>query len=284
MAVDIAFPDPFAVARLLPAFPGHDLALPAVGPHYEPLFAIFGPACLAPMKTLIEAGRHGIVEILRGLDVAEVPFNDVTPFHNVNTREAYEEAARRADGASAGSNLTACVARPAERRAARPALVAVVGRSDAGKATLIERLAPEMVRLGLRVGAVKHDAHGFEIDYPGKDSWRLGQSGVRAYAIASPERLAYVARLDSELPLTSIAETYFAGFDLVLAEGYKRSAPHRVEVVRAGAGHETPLRRPGESLALMTDAPLAREHRFALDDAHGLAQFVAARLDALRHY
>ena len=167
---------------------------------------------------------------------------------------------------------------------AGPALVAVVGKSDSGKTTLIEKLVPELVRLGLRVGTVKHDAHSFEIDHPGKDSWRHGQSGAQAYVIASPERLAYIARLDGELPLADIARRYFAGFDLVVAEGYKRTAPHRVEIFRLGAGHDAPLCGPGEAMALVTDAPLEHEHLFGLDEARGAAQFLAARLDTLRRY
>jgi molybdopterin-guanine dinucleotide biosynthesis protein B/molybdopterin-guanine dinucleotide biosynthesis protein len=283
MAVDIAFPDPVAVARLLAAFPGHDLALPAVGHHHEPLFAVYGPACLGPMTALLEAGRHRIVEIIPSLDVARVPFSDGSAFHNINTREAYETA-QRAAGAARGLRAPEGAPAPATAPAARPAVVAVVGKSDAGKTTLIEGLVPELVKLGLRVGTVKHDAHSFEIDHPGKDSWRHGQTGARAYAIASPDRLAYIARLDRELPLTRIAEMYFPDFDLVVAEGYKNSAPHRIEVFRAGAGHQTPLCGPGETLALVTDAPLPHERRFALDDAQGLARFVVARLDSLRRF
>jgi molybdopterin-guanine dinucleotide biosynthesis protein B len=149
---------------------------------------------------------------------------------------------------------------------------------------VVERLLPELRALGLRVGTVKHDAHGFEIDHPGKDSWRHGQAGAEAYAISSPERFAYVARLDEELPLTTVARRYFGGFDLLLAEGYKRSAPHRIEVFRAAAGHREPLCAPGEALALVTDTDLPHERRFALDDAAGLARFIAARLDTLRQY
>jgi molybdopterin-guanine dinucleotide biosynthesis protein B len=168
--------------------------------------------------------------------------------------------------------------------AAKPALVAVVGKSDAGKTTLIEKLVPELVRLGLRVGTVKHDAHSFEIDHPGKDSWRHGRAGAEAYVIASPERLAFITRLDGELPLTAIVERFYAGFDLVIAEGYKRTAPHRVELFRRGAGHAEPLCAPGEALALVTDAPLPHAPRFGLEDAAGLARFLVVRLDALRDY
>lgn len=167
---------------------------------------------------------------------------------------------------------------------AQPALVAIVGKSDSGKTTLIERVVPELVALGLRVGTVKHDAHSFEIDHPGKDSWRHGQTGAEAYAIASPERIAFISRLPGELPLADIARRFFAGFDIVVVEGYKRTAPHRVELFRVAAGHSEPLCAPGEAIALVTDAEMPHEHRFALDDGRGLAQFLAARLDSLREY
>ena len=168
--------------------------------------------------------------------------------------------------------------------AGKPALVAIVGKSDSGKTTLIEKLVPELVRLGLRVGTVKHDAHSFEIDHPGKDSWRHGRAGAEAYVIASPERLAFITRLDGELPLREIVARYYGGFDIVVAEGYKRSAPHRVELFRLGAGHTEPLCAPGEALALVTDAGLEHAHRFGLEDAAALARFLAVRLDALRVY
>jgi molybdopterin-guanine dinucleotide biosynthesis adapter protein len=173
---------------------------------------------------------------------------------------------------------------PAGGADATPALVAVVGKSDSGKTTLIEKLVPELVKLGLRVGTVKHDAHSFEIDHPGKDSWRHGQAGAQAYAIASPQRLAFITKLDGEMPLADIAGRFFAGFDLVVAEGYKNTAPHRVEIFRLGAGHDTPLCGPGDAIALVTDAPVEHSHRFGLEDASSLAQFLAARLDTLRTY
>ena len=168
--------------------------------------------------------------------------------------------------------------------AGKPALVAIVGKSDSGKTTLIEKLVPELVKLGLRVGTVKHDAHSFEIDHPGKDSWRHGRAGAEAYVIASPERLAFITRLEGELPLSEIVARFYGGFDIVVAEGYKRSAPHRVELFRLGAGHAEPLCAPGEALALVTDAGLEHAHRFGLEDAAALARFLAVRLDALRVY
>lgn len=167
---------------------------------------------------------------------------------------------------------------------AAPALVAIVAKSNTGKTTLIEKLVPELLKLGLRVGAVKHDAHSFDIDHPGKDSWRHGQAGAQAYVVASREKLAYVAKLDGEIALADIARRFFAGFDIVVAEGYRRSAPHCVEIFRVGAGHARPLCAPGDVMALVTDGPFEHEHLFGLDDAAGLARFLVARLDTLRQY
>jgi molybdopterin-guanine dinucleotide biosynthesis protein len=270
LAVDIAFPEASAVRAVCDAFAAADAdaALPRVGPYREPLFAAYGLRCLPPMRQLLQCGRHRIVEGLEGLNVVEVPFPDAAPFHNINTMDAYEEARRQAAGPPTMP----------------PALVAIVGKSDSGKTTLIERLVPELVALGLRVGTVKHDAHGFDIDHPGKDSWRHGRAGAEAYAVASPDKLAFVTRLPEELPLGDIARRFFAGFDIVVAEGYKRTAPHRVELFRIAAGHAEPLCAPGEAMALVTDAGLTHEHRFGLDDALGLAHFLAARLDTLRRY
>jgi molybdopterin-guanine dinucleotide biosynthesis protein B/molybdopterin-guanine dinucleotide biosynthesis protein len=271
MAADLAFPDGGALERVLVAARGHDVAIPAIGEHHEPLFAVYGPACLAPMTALLGSGRHRIVEILPAVDVAEVRFPDESLFRNINTLDDYEEA-RRAMRTEALADAT------------NPALVAVVAKSDSGKTTFIEKLLPELIKLGLRVGTVKHDAHSFEIDHPGKDSWRHGHAGAEAYVVSSPQRLAYITTVEREIPLTEIARRFFAGVDLVVAEGYKRTAPHMIEVFRHGAGHAEPLCGAGESLALVTDTDLPHEHRFALDDAAGVARFLAARLDTLRRY
>jgi molybdopterin-guanine dinucleotide biosynthesis protein B/molybdopterin-guanine dinucleotide biosynthesis protein len=271
LAADLALPDDGALKRVLAAARGHDLAIPAIGEHHEPLFAVYGPACLPPMAALLESGQHRIVEILPSVDVAEVRFPDESLFRNINTQGDYEEA-RKAMRTEAPADATS------------PALVAVVAKSDSGKTTFIEKLLPELIKLGLRVGTVKHDAHSFEIDHPGKDSWRHGHAGAEAYVVSSPQRLAFITTVAREISLTEIARRFFAGFDLVVAEGYKRTAPHMIEVFRRGAGHAEPLCAAGESLALVTDTDLPHEHRFTLDDAAGVARFIAARLDTLRRY
>ena len=127
------------------------------------------------------------------------------------------------------------------------------------------------------MGAVKRVAR-FDIDMPGKDSWRHGRSGADAYTVASASKLAYVARRDEEATLDEIVRRYFAGYDVVVCEGYRREAPDVVEVFRAAAGYESPVCAAGEPLALVTDAGLEHEHRFGLDESAALAEFLVLRL------
>jgi len=272
MAADLVAPEPEAVGRVLAAFDGVDVALPVAGDHLEPLHAVYGPGCRPHMRRLIAAGAHSILDLFPLVRVARVPFEDTTPFFNVNTPADWAEARRRLDG-GAEAAPDEQPARPGDG----PAVLGVVGRPDSGKTTLIEKLIPEFTRRGLRVGAVKRVA-GFDIDVPGKDSWRHGQAGADAYTVASASKLAFVARTREEASLEEIVDRYFAGYDVVVCEGYRREAPDVIEVFRVAAGYESPVCEPGEALALVTDASLAHEHRFALDEGSRLAGFLVERL------
>jgi len=265
LAADVAFAERAAVARVVEAFDRVDVALPIVGDHLEPLHAVYGPSCLAHIERLLARGAHSILDLLPEVRVRTVPFSSAAPFFNVNTPSDWEEARRREKIA----------ARPDDPH--KPAVLGVVGKPGSGKTTLIERLIPELTRLGLRVAAVKSAAR-FDIDTPGKDSWRHGEAGAEAYAVASATKLAFVTRLQSETPLAELVERYFAGYDLVVCEGYRHEAPHVIEVVRADAGHAAMKCAPDELLALVTDAEIPHEHRFARDDVAGLAAFLVQTL------
>ena len=188
MAADLIAPEPEAVGRVLAAFDGVDVALPVAEDHLEPLHAVYGPGCLPHMRQLLAAGAHSILDLFPLVRVARVPFADTTPFFNVNTPADWVEAQRRLGGGAEPAPDD----RPAQR-AGGPVVLGVVGRPNSGKTTLIEKLIPEFTRRGLRVGAVKRVAR-FDIDMPGKDSWRHGQAGADAYTVASASKLAFVAR------------------------------------------------------------------------------------------
>jgi molybdopterin-guanine dinucleotide biosynthesis protein MobB len=114
----------------------------------------------------------------------------------------------------------------------KPHAIAIVGSSGAGKTTLLERLIPALKRKGLLVGVVKHDAHRFDIDHPGKDSHRLTVAGADTMMITSASMLAMVKRHTASPPIEELLERYFTDMDLVLVEGYRGSPLPKIEVHR----------------------------------------------------
>jgi len=289
LAADLIAPDPAAVARVLGAYRDVDVSLPVAEDHLEPLHAVYGPRCLPHMRQLLAAGAHSILDLFPLVRVARVPFADPSPFFNVNTPADWVEARRRVDGADpgeqaagipGGAEMSAGANTP--RAAGAPAVLGVVGRPNNGKTTLIEKIIPELNRLGLRVGTVKRVAK-LEIDVPGKDSWRHSQAGADAYAVGSPGKVAFVERQTGEASLEDIVASYFGGFDVVVCEGYRREAPDVVEIFRSGAGYESTVCELDEPVALVTDADLAHPHRFGLDDTRALVSFLVERLGLTAH-
>lgn len=110
--------------------------------------------------------------------------------------------------------------------------IAFVGRHNSGKTTLIEKLIAELTNRGLDVGSVKHHTHGnFEIDVPGKDSYRHKLAGATEVVIASPVKLARVRDLDDEVECCDIVES-MPGHDIVIVEGYRKSGLPSIEIMR----------------------------------------------------
>ncbi|MGE4553820.1 MAG: molybdopterin-guanine dinucleotide biosynthesis protein B [Desulfovibrionaceae bacterium] len=167
-------------------------------------------------------------------------------------------------------------------------LICISGKKGCGKTTVMEGLLPELGRRGCTVGTLKNDHHGFELDTPGKDTWRHKRAGAAGALILGPGRIGLVLDLpggDAGEPHrpdpADLARRYFAHLDLVLAEGFSAADAPKIEVFRPEA-HAAPLLDPERGLAaLVTDAPaealpepLRAVPRFALDDAVGLADFV----------
>jgi len=153
-------------------------------------------------------------------------------------------------------------------------VLTIIAKSGSGKTTLMEKLIAALKQRGYKLATVKHHSHpGFEIDKPGKDSWRFAQAGSDQVIIAAPDKIAGYRLLERELTLDEILETIF-GVDLILVEGYKRAGKPALEIVRAELG--TDLIGDGEQLvAVATNKPLDVDvPQFDLDDIAGIAAFI----------
>jgi molybdopterin-guanine dinucleotide biosynthesis protein B len=155
-------------------------------------------------------------------------------------------------------------------------IISIVGKSGSGKTTLLEGLIPELKRRGYRVGTIKHDAHAFEIDRPGKDSWRHAQAGSDHVVISSPQRVASIRRVPREQRLEELAAG-MTDVDVILTEGYKRGNAPKIEVSRQ-ARSKTLICQPDELLALACDHPFDVDvPLYDLSDVQGLTDLIEAR-------
>jgi molybdopterin-guanine dinucleotide biosynthesis protein B len=160
-----------------------------------------------------------------------------------------------------------------------PLVLAIIGKKNCGKTTLIEKLIPELTGLGLRVGTVKHHHGAISMDPPGKDTWRHKQAGARTVVLATPTGLGVIRDTPEEIPLPELVAVYLSDMDLVLAEGYKKEPLLKVEIFRSTV-HAEPLPDPGDDLiAIMSDVEVARDiPRFRLSETRELAEFLVERL------
>ena len=153
-----------------------------------------------------------------------------------------------------------------------------VGGRGSGKTTLLEKLILELKHRGYRVGTIKHDAHRFEIDHPGKDSYRHFHAGAETTVIVSSEKIAMVSRISGTPSLDELSENLFSGVDLVLTEGFKRSDKPKIEVFRS-AVTSTPLFTGHDNrIAIVTDDPVVVDVPvFSPNDVQGIVDFIEER-------
>lgn len=165
-------------------------------------------------------------------------------------------------------------------------VVVFSGYSGSGKTTVIERLIPALKARGLRVSVVKHAHHKFDIDHPGKDTWRHREAGAFEVAVASGRRFALMREFERPAQLSVhhlIAELY-EGIDWVLVEGFRECNLLKVEVWRAETGKPVLYPEDDFIVAIATNTP---EHLpeptvrpvLALNDAEALAAWLVENQD-----
>jgi molybdopterin-guanine dinucleotide biosynthesis protein B len=158
-------------------------------------------------------------------------------------------------------------------------IIGLAGWSGSGKTTLIARLLPELVRRGLRVSTMKHAHHGFDVDQPGKDSYRHREAGATEVLVASQKRWALMHEHRSgEEPTAAQMMAQMTPVDLLIVEGFKREGHDKIEIHRRETGK--PLIYPDDShvVAVLSDEPLAGCPLpvIDIDDVAAVADFIVA--------
>jgi len=157
-----------------------------------------------------------------------------------------------------------------------PPIISFVGHSGSGKTTFIEKLIPLLVQAGVKTAIIKHDVHGFEMDKPGKDTWRHKKAGAAATMISSPNRIGLVMDADHDHLPHELAPM-FSFADLIITEGFKRGPYPKLEVFRPEAtGDQSPLcQKDPQLMAIITDTAVAvKVPVFRLDDMQAVADFL----------
>ncbi len=154
-------------------------------------------------------------------------------------------------------------------------IISIVGKSDSGKTTFIEKLVPDLVRRGYRIATVKHDVHGFEVDREGKDSWRHKKAGAHTTIISSPAKVALIRDVEKDLRLDEIRDKLVQDVDLILSEGYKKDVQPKIEIFRTEKHKELLCTKEDNLVAIVSDREFdVGVSCFFLDDIKGVADFI----------
>lgn len=146
-----------------------------------------------------------------------------------------------------------------------------IAYSGTGKTTLLEKLIAELKARDLRVAVLKHDAHDFNIDHEGKDSWRMTHAGADVTVIASDKKAAIMENrpISAEALIEKITDV-----DILLTEGYKHGGWKKIGIYRQASGNPLAV-EPEKCLVVMSDVPLdIKTICLDLDDVSGLAKLI----------
>lgn len=151
-------------------------------------------------------------------------------------------------------------------------MVSFAAYSGTGKTTLIERLVRSLKEDGLRVAVIKHDAHDFEIDREGKDSWRFTRAGADLSIISSGTKTALIEQ--RQLSFSQVVAMVH-DVDLILVEGYKSEGLTQIGLCRTAVGKGLPA-DISRYAAVVTDEPISNTDvpQFGFDDIQLLKAFL----------
>ncbi|MCT4593294.1 MAG: molybdopterin-guanine dinucleotide biosynthesis protein B [Anaeromicrobium sp.] len=157
-------------------------------------------------------------------------------------------------------------------------IVCVVGKSNVGKTTLVEKLLRELKKRNYKVGTIKHDVHGFNMDKPGKDTWKHAQAGADSVIISSPDRMAMIKKVEKEWSLDELINLH-KDMDIIICEGFKRANKPKIEVVRSERSTKN-ICSSEELIAVASDMDIKIEgvRTYDINDSIGLVDLIVHKI------
>ena len=256
VSCDMPFLELDALSPLLEAATGGCQAVLPRTERRQPLAALYHRTMAARFAEALARGERKLGKIIDSVPHAEVDFFNAAAFFNVNTAADWHLACGRM----------------ANEHRRIPLVTISAPVSNTGKTTFIERVLPELRARGIRVGVVKGDCHGYDVDERGKDSWRFKEAGAAGVAVVSPHGYFIEQRTETRADLAAIAAR-LTDVDLVLIESRRHGTAPRIELFR----ERGELTLPCDAAACFTKPQqgLTEVREYALDDAEKAAEVIA---------
>lgn len=242
----------------------------------QPLSAAYAKTCLPVIEHMIQAENYRLRQLLTP---EHTVISDILVpqehFYNMNDMPSYYHALQML-----AEKQPALFPPDFISQSDQPIpYVSFSAKSGTGKTTYLEKLVACLKERGLRIALIKHDAHGFELDQPGKDSYRLRKSGVDTMILSGPDQTVQISRHTAGEPSLKQLLSSIQGVDLILIEGYKFGAQPKIQLLRKGYS-ETPVGNPENTIAYVADFPYDPVPSdlpvFALNDPQNLAEYLVS--------
>lgn len=242
----------------------------------QPLSAAYAKTCLPVIEHMIQAENYRLRQLLTP---EHTVISDILVpqehFYNMNDMPSYYHALQML-----AEKQPALFPPDFISQSDQPIpYVSFSAKSGTGKTTYLEKLVACLKEKGLRIALIKHDAHGFELDQPGKDSYRLRKAGVDTMILSGPDQTVQISRHTAGEPSLKQLLSSIQGVDLILIEGYKFGAQPKIQLLRKGYS-ETPVGNPENTIAYVADFPYDPVPSvlpvFDLNDPQDLAEYLVS--------
>ena len=242
----------------------------------QPLSAAYAKTCLPVIEHMIHAENYRLRQLLTP---EHTVISDILVpqehFYNMNDMPSYYHALQML-----AEKQPALFPPDFISQSDQPIpYVSFSAKSGTGKTTYLEKLVACLKEKGLRIALIKHDAHGFALDQPGKDSYRLRKAGVDTMILCGPDQTARLENHTAGEPSLHRLISSVEGVDLILIEGYKFGAQPKIQLLRKGYS-ETPVGNPENTIAYVADFPYDPVPSdlpvFALNDPQDLAEYLVS--------